>query len=325
MPDRFTVTAPDDGMRLDKYLVAQLPDLSRSRIKSIIDQGGVRVNGAATHAAFKLKADMVIEITMPEIEDSAIIPQDIALDIIYEDEHLLVINKPPGLVVHPAAGNRDGTLVNALLHHCGESLSGIGGVARPGIVHRLDKETSGLMLVAKNDTAHNHLSAQLKNRTLSRTYEALVIGIPLPPKGIIDAPIDRDPKNRLKKAIRASGRTARTHYQVAERYREAFAAVTCKLETGRTHQIRLHMLHYGFPLIGDPLYGPQPTKFAAILKRCQYTEDEIAYCTSFGRQALHAQHIAFVHPLSETVLEFDVPPPDDYQKLRDILALSPLQ
>ena len=246
--------------------------------------------------------------------------QDIKLDIVYEDEHMLVINKPVGLVVHPGAGNHDGTLVNALLYHCGDSLSGIGGVVRPGIVHRLDKDTSGLMVVAKNDKAHQGLSEQLSDRSLSRVYLALVLGVPMPPSGCVDKPIGRDPRNRQKMAILAkNSREAQTHYKVKTNYHDALALLECRLQTGRTHQIRVHMGHIKLPLVGDPLYGPQPTALRAALKKAGYEKDDIESIVAFGRQALHATEISFVHPVTAKRMSFNASPPDDFSNILNIL------
>jgi 23S rRNA pseudouridine1911/1915/1917 synthase len=240
------------------------------------------------------------------------------LDIIYEDDDLLVINKPSGLVVHPAAGHAHGTLVNALLYHCGDSLSGIGGVRRPGIVHRLDKDTTGLMLAAKNDRAHHGLSAQLADRSLSRTYTAFIWDTPSPRSGLIDAPVGRHCSNRQKMAINRTnaGREARTHYSLVETYGGGHAAqVSCDLETGRTHQVRVHMAHLGHPLIGDPLYGLQVTGRDSRLRKGRWEDEDAAFITAFPRQALHAAEIRFIHPATGEEESFAIPLPADMEEL----------
>ena len=234
---------------------------------------------------------------------------------------MLVINKTVGMVVHPGAGNQNGTLVSALLYHCGDSLSGIGGVKRPGIVHRLDKDTSGLMVVAKNDRAHNGLAEQLVDRSLSRLYQALVWKEPTPIKGTINAPIGRDQKNRLKMSVRshAVGREAITHYLREETFSGIASLVTCKLQTGRTHQIRVHMQHLGHPLLGDPLYGLPPQEQRSLMNRGGYEEEDRDFVMAFPRQALHAAGIQFIHPVSGEEMEFESDLPQDLQELLDLL------
>jgi 23S rRNA pseudouridine1911/1915/1917 synthase len=247
---------------------------------------------------------MAITVDVPPAAPALPVPQTIPLDIVYEDEFLLVIDKPAGLVVHPGAGNEDGTLVNALLAHCGEQLSGIGGVRRPGIVHRLDKDTSGLMVAAKTDAAHRGLSAQLSDRSLSRTYRAIVWGKPVPPAGRIDAPIGRSPNNRRKMAVlRNGGRDAVTLYSTVTQVGAKASLIECKLMTGRTHQIRVHMAHLGHPLVGDPLYGRARGDGSALAR--------------FPRQALHATAIAFVHPIDGREMSFTSTPPADFRALLD--------
>ncbi|MCB0375415.1 MAG: RluA family pseudouridine synthase, partial [Sinomicrobium sp.] len=230
-------------------------------------------------------------------------------------------NKPVGLVVHPGAGNHTGTLVNALLYHCGDNLSGIGGVLRPGIVHRLDKDTTGLMVAAKNDRAHQGLSDQLADRSLSRKYKALVLGNPMPLKGVIDQPIGRHPSNRLKMDVNArNGREARTHYHVQASYNDEFAFVECTLESGRTHQIRVHMNWLKHPLIGDPLYGPQPTAVTAALKRGKFDDSTVIEAvTGFSRPALHAFALSFIHPATGEAMDFEQELPEDMSKLLVLL------
>ncbi|MCK6417373.1 MAG: RluA family pseudouridine synthase [Alphaproteobacteria bacterium] len=290
----FLVVPDQDQIRLDKFLVLNCPDFSRARLQNLIERGEVLVDEKAiVTASFKLRAGVHVCINIPPPEPSHLQAQEIELNIVYEDDHLLVINKPAGMVVHPGAGNRAGTLVNALMHHCGSQLSGIGGVQRPGIVHRLDKETSGLMLVAKTDQAHQHLAGQLADRTLERVYQAFILGVPRPPIGLIDAPIARHPTQRLKMTVaRRDGRAARTRYRVLTARLGLFSKVECRLETGRTHQIRVHMAHLGHPLIGDPLYGAQPTALRAAVKKAQLNAEQENAVLTFPRQALHAGHIA---------------------------------
>ena len=305
------------GQRLDKALSGLFPDISRTRLQALLQDGAIRIDHAPpAGASFKVKGGEAVEMIIPAAVPDDPQPQDIPLDILYEDDDLLVINKPAGLVVHPGAGNHDGTLVNALLYHCGDSLSGIGGVRRPGIVHRLDKETSGLMLVAKNDHAHQHLSEQLQSRSLSRTYWALTVGRPLPAEGTVDQPLDRHATNRLKMAVRRGGRDARTHYRVMEGFGKRLALVECKLETGRTHQIRVHMDYIRCPLLGDPLYAPQLTALKAALSEATCEDaDARARIVAFPRQALHAKEIMFVHPTTEEDIAFESELPDDFAQL----------
>ena len=317
---RALVVAPDDaGLRLDKFLALYCADLSRTRLQDLIAGGQVAVDGLpAATASVKVKAGASIAVVVPPPVDDTPQPENIPLEILFEDDDLLVINKPAGLVVHPAAGHARGTLVNALLHHCGDSLSGIGGVRRPGIVHRLDKDTSGLMLVAKNDRAHHGLSAQLADRSLSRTYTAFVWDSPLPRSGLIDAPVGRHATNRQKMAINrtASGRAARTRYALAETYGHGHAAqVVCDLETGRTHQVRVHMAHLGHPLVGDPLYGLQPTGRDSRLKKGRWAPEDAAFISAFPRQALHAAKIRFIHPATGAEESFAIPLPQDMADL----------
>ena len=314
-----TVRAEQAGERLDKVCAALFPDLSRERIKALIQSGDIALGGVGSpKAAMKVEAGQVISCAMPEAEDADPQPENIPLDILYEDNDVIVINKAAGMVVHPAAGNWTGTLVNALLHHCGDTLSGIGGVKRPGIVHRLDKETSGVMIVAKNDHAHAHLSAQLADRTLSRVYLALVWDVPVPPVGTIDLPVGRDHKNRLKQAVKRGdaqqSREAVTHYKVLETYDDAMALVECRLETGRTHQIRVHMQAKGHPLIGDPLYGAQKTLQISRAGRLGEGFDK-QVILDFPRQALHAHHLSFIHPLTEEDMTFEADLPADISGL----------
>lgn len=318
---RVTVPAEVAGERLDKALVHLCPGFSRSRLQGLIAKNELYLNGVPCDtSARKVKEGDQILLALPDLEVADPQPQDIPLDIVYEDEHLLVINKQAGMVVHPAAGNPDGTLVNALLFHCGDSLSGINGVRRPGIVHRLDKDTSGLMLVAKNDAAHHSLSAQLQDRSLSRLYLALVMGVPLPPQGTVETMMGRHPTNRLRMAVvKKGGKDAITHYKVRTAYHDTLALVECRLATGRTHQIRVHMESLGHPLIGDPLYGPQPTLLQARLRKGGYEGAGAAGILAFPRQALHATEISFFHPASSDKMTFSVDLPDDF---KNVLSLS---
>jgi len=245
------------------------------------------------------------------------------LNVVYEDEDLLVINKQAGLVVHPGAGNPDGTLVNALLYHCGDTLSGIGGVKRPGIVHRLDKDTSGLLVVAKNDFTHQGLSEQLSDRSLSRLYSAFVWRVPMPVKGKVEKPIGRHTQNRQKMTIGGSAaREAVTHYHTHESYGEAAALVDCKLESGRTHQIRVHMQHIRHPLIGDPVYGLARQEAASILRKSGYSEEEQERVLNFPRQALHAREIGFFHPRLGKEMRYKCDLPEDLLELHKVLKIN---
>ncbi|MDP9195914.1 MAG: RluA family pseudouridine synthase [Pseudomonadota bacterium] len=312
---RGVLTLDQAGQRLDRVLADLVPDLSRSRLKTLIEKGHVRLDGQTiVDASYRVKQDQVFEVTVPPPEAAVPQAQDIPLKIVYEDEHLLVIDKPPGLVVHPAAGNADSTLVNALLHHCGDSLSGIGGVKRPGIVHRLDKDTSGLMVVAKTDAAHQALSGQFGGRTISRTYHALVQGIPAPASGRIEGAIGRHPVHRKKMAVvNHGGKPAATLYRTLRVFGRAFSLVECTLLTGRTHQIRVHMTSIGHPLAGDPLYGRISE---TGMKGWPVTVQKAVM--DFPRQALHAVALKFEHPATGETLQFTSPYPDD---LRDLLGL----
>ncbi len=317
------VIATDDdiGARLDKFLVARLPEFSRSRLQSLIENGCVACNGTAIEDAnVKVKRGQEFTVTVPEAIPSHLLPQDIALNIIYEDDDLLIINKQAGLTVHPGAGNPDNTLVNALLAHCGDSLSGIGGVARPGIVHRIDKDTSGLLVVAKNDVSHVHLSKQLADRSLKRTYTALVWGVPKLPSGTVTGNIGRSPMNRQKMAlVKKGGKAAVTHYKVTKDF-GALSLLECQLETGRTHQIRVHMAHIGHALVGDPVYG-QAT--AQRLKASAYktlSDETKAVLLAFHRQALHAKALTLIHPKTGEKMRFTCKPPADMQTLMESLS-----
>ena len=310
--ESFEVEPPAAGERIDAYLARVAPLHSRSRLKALIKEGRVRLNGARLEDPnHRIAAGDLIAFVVPEPEPAAPQAEAIELVVVYEDKYLLVIDKPAGLVVHPGAGNPDGTLVNALLHHCGNSLSGIGGVKRPGIVHRLDKDTSGLLVVAKSDVAHRGLSEQFADHgregPLVREYVALVWGVPKPTKGRIEAALDRDRHNRQKQAVRRiGGRSAVTHYTVTETMPGGIASlVTCRLETGRTHQIRVHLAHIGHPLVGDRVYGSGFASKGAMLR------DPAAIALGgFRRQALHAGVLGFRHPVTgkEMVFRAELPP-----------------
>jgi len=300
-----TLEPAHSGWRLDRALAAAVPTLSRERLKALIRSGQLTSGDAALRdPATKVRGDERFRLEIPEPEPAHNEPQDIPLTIAFEDEHLLVVDKPAGLVVHPAAGNLDGTLVNALLHHCGGSLSGIGGVARPGIVHRIDKDTSGLLVVAKTDVAHEGLSRQFAAHSIERKYLALVSGVPKSSSGTVDAPLARSSANRKKIAIVESGRGKRavTHWKRLERLDDS-SLVECSLETGRTHQVRVHMASIGHPLLGDPVYG-RSKGHRDLLKRL-----------GFQRQALHAARLGFTHPVTKHRLSFSSCMPADMQEL----------
>ncbi|MGH1457099.1 MAG: RluA family pseudouridine synthase [Alphaproteobacteria bacterium] len=317
----YEVCIEDIGIRADKYLGQVCDVLSRSRLQGLIADGKVLLDGEPLkQPSLKTEQGNIFTVHIPEPEKCEPEAEDIPLDIVYEDDDVIVINKAAGLVVHPGAGNWTGTLVNALLFHCGDSLSGIGGVVRPGIVHRLDKDTSGLIMVAKNDHAHQHLSEQLADRTLSRVYHALVFGIPMPVKGSVDRAIGRHRHDRLKMSVMSnSPREARTHYRVLERYGEACSLVECKLESGRTHQIRVHMEALGNPVIGDALYGVQPTGLRSNLRKSNYSPEIIENIMSLDRQMLHAKEICFVHPVTEEDMSFSCDLPDGFSNALKML------
>ena len=292
--NRYEFICESNGIRLDKYI--QIDGIPRSQIQKLIDDGNAMVNDNTAKSSYKVKIGDKITIDIPEPEHPDIEAENIPLDIIYEDEHMLVINKPQGMVVHPAPGNYNGTLVNALMYHCKESLSGINGVLRPGIVHRIDKDTSGLLLVAKTNEAHLSLSEQIQKKTARRHYVCIVCGIMKNKKGIIDAPIGRHPTNRLKMAVTpTNSKDAVTHFEVLE-YLDNATYVACDLETGRTHQIRVHMQYIGHPIVGDPLY----------LNKNSY---------NLKGQALHAQSITFNHPISGKTMSFSAQPPEYFEQL----------
>lgn len=323
--EHLTVAGDDAGQRLDRVLAAHIADLSRSRLKALVLAGHVTIGGRTIlDPGHKVNVGDALAVAVPAPEPAVPEGENIPLSIVYEDDDVIVIDKPAGLVVHPAAGHWTGTLVNALIAHCGESLSGIGGVRRPGIVHRLDKDTTGLLVVAKNDNAHRALTAQFADhgRTgpLTRRYLAFVWGAPREPRGTVDRPIDRHPHARDKMAVRETGREAITHWQVLERYpgpdgQPVASLVECRLETGRTHQIRVHLAAIGHPLIGDEIYGPGfRTKAAKLEKNAREAVETL------GRQALHAHILGIEHPTSAKFLEFKSPLPPDLVRLRHALA-----
>lgn len=282
----------ENRIRLDKFISVADVGLSRSAAVSLIENSGVTVNEKQVDKKYKLSAGDVVVLQIPDPVPYEAKAENIPLDIVYEDDYLLVVNKPKGMVVHPAAGNYDGTLVNALLYHCGDSLSGINGVLRPGIVHRIDKDTSGLLIVAKNDFAHAHLAKQIKDHSFTREYEAVVFGNLKDDEGTVDAPIGRNPNDRKKMCVTTkNSKNAVTHYSVIRRYK-GYTHIKCILETGRTHQIRVHMAYLGHPVAGDPVYGVKNEK------------------VSFSGQCLHARKIGFIHPKTEEYLEFTSQLPD---------------
>ena len=291
------LTADREGERADAFLARSIPDLTRSAAQRLLEKGLVTCGGVALRKNHRMEPGQALEVTLPDPEPLDVVPQNIPLDVVYEDEDVIVVNKPVGLVVHPAPGHPDGTLVNALLYHCGDSLSGVNGVLRPGIVHRIDRDTSGLIIAAKNDRAHLALAAQLQDHSLARTYEAVVVGGLKEDTGTVNAPIGRHPVDRKKMAVdRANGRPAVTHWSVLGRY-PGYTHVECRLETGRTHQIRVHMASIGHPLLGDVVYGskkPWP---------------------GLAGQCLHARKLRFVHPSTGELVEVECPLPDWFQKV----------
>ncbi|MCX7625054.1 MAG: RluA family pseudouridine synthase [Candidatus Sumerlaeaceae bacterium] len=314
---KLEVAAADAGQRLDVYLTRKLPWLSRNRIQSLIEEGAVKTSlSLSPRAKDKVEKGLMVIVAIPPPKPATPVPQQIPLEILYEDEDLLVINKPAGLPVHPGAGNPDGTLVNALLALLG-GLSTVGGVERPGILHRLDKDTTGVMIVAKNDVVHNRLSEALMRREIHRRYWAIVLREPRDNLGVINAPIARHPANRTKMAVvRQGGRHAVTHYRVLERF-HGFTLVECELETGRTHQIRVHMASMGHPVLGDPCYGGELTKALRLVPpRNRPLIDALSQVT---RQMLHAREISFVHPRSHVEMRFEAPLPADFTTILDAL------
>ncbi len=321
------IAAEEAGQRLDRVLAARIPALSRSRLKALILNGQVAIEARTIRdPAASVNSGDTITVTLPAPEQPKPAGEAIALTIVYEDDALIVIDKPKDLVVHPAAGHATATLVNALIAHCGDSLSGIGGVKRPGIVHRLDKDTTGLMVVAKTDAAHRGLSAQFANKAesgIERGYLAFVWGAPGRPKGTIDAPLDRHPQARDKRAVREGGRQAVTHWQVLERFlgsdgKPVASLLACTLDTGRTHQIRVHLAHIGHPILGDASYGTGfKTKASLLSPKARAALEDL------GRQALHAYLLVIQHPITRDVLRFRSELPADLSHLRQALAENP--
>ena len=301
MTRELTAATEHAGVRLDAFLSAD-GTLTRSQAARLIAEGRVRVNGKPAAKSARLSGGETVTVDVPQLRETALPPQDIPLDVVYEDDDVIVVNKPTGLVVHPAPGHPDGTLVNALLHHCGDSLSGIGGEKRPGIVHRIDRDTSGLIIAAKNDAAHLALSAQLKDHSLSRTYECLVTGNMKQDSGTVDAPIGRSSADRKKMAVVPTGRRAVTHWEVVARY-PGVTHLRCRLETGRTHQIRVHMAYIGHPILGDTVYGAKKP------------------VPGLTGQCLHAAGLRFVHPRTGEPVELHCPLPPEFtamlQKLQN--------
>ncbi len=298
----FTVSAEQAGERLDKFLTDSLEGFTRSAVQKIIDDGGVMSGGKPLGKNYKVKVNEPIDVTVPDAVPLEVTAEDIALDIVYEDGDLLVVKKPKGMVVHPANGNYSGTLVNALMHHCGDSLSGINGVIRPGIVHRIDKNTSGLLVVAKNDLAHVGLAAQIKNHSFTRAYEAVVYGNIKEDSGTVNQPIGRNPNDRKKMAVVfKNSKNATTHYEVLQRFGD-FTHIRCTLETGRTHQIRVHMAYIGHPVAGDDVYGPKKV------------------IRELNGQCLHAKHIGFLHPRTGEFLAFESELPDYFTQFLSKLS-----
>ena len=296
----LTLAADVSGERADQFLSRSVAGLTRSAAQKLMEQGAVTLKGSPVKKNAKLDAGTVLEVSLPDPQPLDVAPQNIPLDVVYEDEDVIVVNKPVGLVVHPAPGHPDGTLVNALLYHCGDSLSGINGQLRPGIVHRIDRDTSGLIIAAKNDAAHLALSAQLEDHSLARTYEAVAVGRFRADSGTVDAPIARHKTDRKKMAVDPAGRRAVTHWSVLGRY-EGYTHIQCRLETGRTHQIRVHMAHVGHPLLGDTVYGAKrPVK-------------------GLAGQCLHAKELTFRHPRTGEQITVTCPLPDWFQEQLDRL------
>lgn len=291
------VSAADAGVRIDKFLNEELTDYSRSYLQKLLKEEQVLVGGLPVKANYKLKGTEQIEVLIPESREPDILPEELSLDILYEDSDVIVVNKPKGMVVHPSAGHYSGTLVNGLMHHCRDSLSGINGVLRPGIVHRIDMDTTGALIVCKNDRAHESIAAQLKVHSITRRYRAVVHGVIKEDEGTVNAPIGRHPIERKKMAVNErNGKPAGTHYRVLERF-AGYTYIECRLETGRTHQIRVHMASLHHPLLGDEVYGPA---------RCPF---------KLQGQVLHAMIIGFLHPTTGEYMEFTAPLPEYFEKL----------
>lgn len=296
----FNINSEEEGQRIDKYLSTMIDGKSRSFVQGLIDEKKVKANSKVVKSNYKLKKGDIIEVEVPEPVELNVSAEEMNLDIVYEDEDVLVVNKEKGIVVHPAPGNYTGTLVNGILHHCSD-LSGINGVIRPGIVHRIDKDTSGILVIAKNDESHNDLAAQFKEHSIKREYYALVEGKFSNINGTVDKPISRDKKERIKMAINSDGKRAVTHYEVLEQYDKGVSLVKCTLETGRTHQIRVHMASIGHPLVGDLVYGYKRQKF------------------NIEGQALHAKTLGFIHPRAKEYMEFTSELPHYFKELLEKL------
>lgn len=302
----LTLIPEETGQRLDQYLAQTVEGLTRSGAQKLLEEGRVTVNGKPAKKNARLTRGDQVAVALPDPAPVDVIPQDLPLDVVYEDGDVIVVNKPVGMVVHPAPGHPDGTLVNALLYACGDSLSGINGVLRPGIVHRIDRDTSGLLIVAKNDAAHLDLSAQLQDHSLARTYEAVIVGGMREDAGTIDAPIARHPVDRKRMAVRPEGRPAITHWKVLGRY-PGYTHVECQLETGRTHQIRVHLAHIGHPVLGDPIYGGVRKGFPELAGQC-----------------LHARRLVFLHPRTGAEVRLECPLPGYFQSvLRRLGGFAP--
>lgn len=302
---QYEVTAEEDGLRLDQYIAGRCMDLSRSYIQKLIKESRVTINkNIQTKTKTAVQESDIVNVSLPDPKELEIKPQDIPLDILYEDNDVLVVNKPKGMVVHPAPGHYEGTLVNVVLYHCRDNLSGINGVLRPGIVHRIDKDTTGALIVCKNDKAHQKIADQLRAHTITRSYRAIVYNNFSEDEGMINAPIGRHPTNRKKRMVtEKNSKEAITHYKVLDHLNHKFNYIECRLETGRTHQIRVHMSHIGHPLLGDEIYGPVNSKFKNL-----------------QGQTLHAATIGFIHPTTEEYMEFSAPLPDYFEKLLKTLA-----
>ena len=296
------VVENEEGMRLDRYLAEEYEELSRSRIQKLVKDGLIKVNSKPVKASYRLLLGDRVEITVPEAKEPDIVPEDIPLDILYEDQDVIVVNKPKQMVVHPAPGHYSGTLVNALMYHCKDQLSGINGNLRPGIVHRIDMDTTGSLIICKNDMAHQSLAVQLKEHSINRIYEAIVHGNIKEEEGTVNAPIGRHPTDRKKMSIHAkNARNAITHYKVLKRFGD-YTYIQCKLETGRTHQIRVHMASIGHPLLGDQVYGPKKCPFSKLVG-----------------QTLHARTLGFIHPRTNEYIEVNAPLPDYFLNLLEKL------
>ncbi len=302
---QYEVTAEEDGLRLDQYIAGRCMDLSRSYIQKLIKESRVTINkNIQTKTKTAVQESDIVNVSLPDPKELEIKPQDIPLDILYEDNDVLVVNKPKGMVVHPAPGHYEDTLVNAVLYHCRDNLSGINGVLRPGIVHRIDKDTTGALIVCKNDKAHQKIADQLRAHTITRSYRAIVYNNFSEDEGMINAPIGRHPTNRKKRMVtEKNSKEAITHYKVLDHLNHKFNYIECRLETGRTHQIRVHMSHIGHPLLGDEVYGPVNSKFKNL-----------------QGQTLHAATLGFIHPTTEEYMEFSAPLPDYFEKLLKTLA-----